>query len=320
MFAGLSVVEVFMLACLGVMLDAVFGEPRRAHPLVAFGRVAAWLERALNSDDRSGAVGRRTLGALVLAVLVGVPVLATALAIAYAPLWAAWCIHAAALYFALGAKSLQQHVRVVVDALGASDLPLARALGARIVSRDLGDAEAPDVARAAVESTLENGNDAIFGALFWFVILGAPGAIAYRLINTLDAMWGYKTARYVFFGWAAARLDDAINYVPARLTALTYALLGDTRAGFACWRMQGGLWESPNAGPVMAAGAGALNVALGGAAQYHGQVEQRPQLGSGATPGAADIDRALTLVSSGVALWLAVLALVAVGAWWSAYA
>ncbi|HKB54800.1 MAG TPA: cobalamin biosynthesis protein, partial [Ramlibacter sp.] len=186
---------------------------------------------------------------------------------------------------------------------------------ARMVTRELDDAGRSDVARAAVESTLENGNDAVFGALFWFFIAGAPGAVAYRLVNTLDAMWGYKTARYLAFGWAAARLDDLMNWLPARLTALTYSLAGNTQAGIACWRAQARRWESPNAGPVMAAGAGALGLELGGPARYHGAWKDRPRLGSGATPGAIDINRALGLVFASIALWLAVLGLLALAAW-----
>jgi len=160
---------------------------------------------------------------------------------------------------------------------------------------------------------LENGNDAVFAALFWFAVAGAPGALAYRLVNTLDAMWGYKTPRFYAFGWAAARLDDALNYLPARLTALTYALFGKARQALSCWRQQAPQWDSPNAGPVMAAGAGALGVQLGGVAVYHGQEEIRPQLGAGPAPIAADIDRALTLVHKGVWLWLVLHA--ATGLW-----
>lgn len=320
MWAGLSMVEVFVLVCIGLALDAALGEPRRAHPLVAFGRLAEWIERRLNRAAPGGAVARRLLGVCALLVLVSVPVLATATAIAFAPAWAALCIHAAALYFALGAKSLWQHARAVASALAASDLSRARTLGARIVTRDLRAAEASDVARAAVESTLENGNDAVFAVLFWFAIAGAPGALAYRLANTLDAMWGYRTERYVFFGWAAARLDDVMNYVPARLTALTYALLGDTRASLVCWRMQAGAWESPNAGPVMAAGAGALRLELGGAACYHGRMEERPRLGSGFAPVATDIDRALHLVFAGIVLWVGLLGVAALIWWWSGHA
>ncbi len=115
-----------------------------------------------------------------------------------------------------------------------------------IVSRDPASL---DITRAATESVLENGNDAVFGALFWFVVAGAPGVVVYRLANTLDAMWSYRNERYVDFGFAAARLDDLLNYVPARLTALTYAILGHTRSAWRCWRAQAHDWDSPNAGP-----------------------------------------------------------------------
>jgi adenosylcobinamide-phosphate synthase len=119
-------------------------------------------------------------------------------------------------------------------------------------------------------------------------------------------MWGYKNERYLHFGWAAARLDDVLNYVPARLTALTYALQGRCRLALGCWWRQAPAWESPNAGPVMAAGAGSLGLRLGGAAVYHGQVEPRPQLGAGRPARAADIRRALSLVRRGVWVWLSV--------------
>jgi adenosylcobinamide-phosphate synthase len=132
------------------------------------------------------------------------------------------------------------------------------------------------------------------------------------LANTLDAMWGYRTPRYLYFGWAAARLDDVLNFVPARLTALTYALIGSTRNALRCWRLQAPAWESPNAGPVMAAGAGALELGLGGGAYYHGQWEERPPLGMGSPPDAAAITAALRLVRSGVVLWLLLVCLVEV--------
>jgi adenosylcobinamide-phosphate synthase len=176
----------------------------------------------------------------------------------------------------------------------------------RMVSRDTANLDAPGVAKACVESTLENGNDAVFGTLFWFALFGGAGAVLFRLANTLDAMWGYKTERFLRFGWAAARIDDALNYLPARLTAASYALLGDTRAALSCWRRQAPLWESPNAGPVMAAGAGSLGLALGGPASYHGRIEARPALGAGRPARAEDIPRATTLVRRAVMLWLAV--------------
>jgi adenosylcobinamide-phosphate synthase len=133
--------------------------------------------------------------------------------------------------------------------------------------------------------------------------------LLYRLANTLDAMWGYRTPRYFYFGWAAARLDDGLNFIPARLTAFTYALLGRTRLALRCWQQQAALWDSPNAGPVMASGAGSLNVKLGGAANYHGVLEVRPALGTGNAPQPDDIARAMSLVKFGAWLWVALLLL-----------
>jgi adenosylcobinamide-phosphate synthase len=144
----------------------------------------------------------------------------------------------------------------------------------------------------------------VFGVLFWFALFGGTGALLFRLANTLDAMWGYKTERFLRFGWAAARIDDLLNYLPARLTAASYALFGDTRAALFCWRRQAPGWESPNAGPVMAAGAGSLGLALGGPAIYHGKIEARPALGEGRVPCADDIARAASLVRRGILLWL----------------
>ena len=293
-----------LVALLAVLLDRLLGEPRRAHPLVGFGRIADATEARLNrAGFRPNTTRMR--GVLAVGVLLVPIVMLSALAIRVPML--ALAIEVLLLYLALGGQSLGQHARAVAQALDTGDLALARTRVGYMVSRDTGAMRPEDAARATVESVLENGNDAVFGALFWFVVAGAPGAVLYRLANTLDAMWGYRSPRYAHFGWAAARLDDVLNFVPARLTAFTYALLGRYTRAWHCWHTQGNLWESPNAGPVMAAGAGALGVQLGGCAMYHGTMKQRALLGEGASPTSGDIERAVGLVNRGLWLWLGVI-------------
>lgn len=278
-------------------LDAWFGEPRRFHPLVGFGRLAQALERRLHADSRAR-------GCLAVALLL-TPFTLLALSIDALP-WGS-TFDAAALYLTIGWQSLGEHAGRVRDALMRDDLPTARQRVGDMVSRDTAVLDREDVAKATVESVLENGNDAIFGAIFWFVLAGAPGVVAYRLANTLDAMWGYRNARYLRFGWAAARLDDLMNFIPARLTALSYSLVGNFNCAVRCWRSQGITWKSPNAGPVMAAGAGSLGVLLGGPACYHGVVQTRPLLGAGVPAQLRDIDRALRLIRRVLLLWVVVL-------------
>ena len=316
MLLGIEPFEICLMLIAGLLLDRVFGEPRRWHPLVGFGQVALCIEGVFNRQPAKPA--SRLTGVLALTAAVAPFVVLTAW-LSSLQVWLGWCVQALALYAALGAKSLTQHIRPIADALAAHQLDQARTLTARIVSRDTATLDETGIARAAVESALENGNDAVFGALFWFMLLGAPGVVLYRLANTLDAMWGYRNVRFNYFGWAAARFDDLLNLAPARLTALTYALLGHTAAALHCWRTQAPAWSSPNAGPVMAAGAGALGVALGGAAVYAGETEQRPPLGLGETPSALHITQALRMVERSILVWVAAFALLA-GAWSIAHA
>lgn len=301
----------------GVLLDQRLGEVPRWHPLVGFGRLATAIERSMNRTPAALAWSR--VVGLVAWVVTVLPFVLLAgwlvvMARAASP-WLVVALDAIALYFAIGARSLHDHIAPIALALRNADLPHARALASRIVSRDLTQATDEPIARAAVESALENGSDAVFAPLFWLVVAGAPGVLLYRLANTLDAMWGYRNAHFTGFGWAAARIDDVLNWIPARLTAMSYALLGHTADALHCWRTQAPQWSSPNAGPVMAAGAGSLRVQLGGAARYEGVEEARPPLGTGAPATVADIARALTLVSRTLWLWLGVLGLVAALTW-----
>jgi len=282
----------------GLAIEWLFGEPRRWHLLVGFGRLANAMERRLNKGRMGIAIGATSLMALV-----AIPIFAFMVLRTQAQSWA-WVIDGLALWFALGAKSLLAHVRAIARPLASGDLPAARIALSMIVSRDCAQLTETEVAKGAIESNLENGADAIFATLFWFALFGGAGALLHRLSNTLDAMWGYRTPRFNEFGRFAARLDDVLNYIPARLVALSYALLGNTRLALTAWRTQAPLWDSPNAGPVMAAGAGALNLTLGGNAIYHGQVEVRTPLGFGPAPQALDIERSLLLVQKTLALWL----------------
>lgn len=301
-----------IILLIATLLDKFLGEPRRWHPLVGFGRMADWTERMLHSPSLVGKPIWKTQlrGVAGLAILL-VPLSLVVVGLSAIPKWG-YVFDVIFLYLAIGAKSLDQHAQAVAEALEHKDMPLARTRVGLIVSRDTARLEEADIARATVESVLENGGDAIFSAIFWFLLLGAPGAVLYRLANTLDAMWGYRNERYLYFGWAAARFDDVLNFIPARLTALTYTVLGDAKAAWQCWRLQGRTWYSPNAGPIMAAGAGALGVLLGGSAIYHGRVKDRPSLGWGRVPVSADIRRALQLVNRGLWLWVAI---VLAGGW-----
>lgn len=296
---------------LAVLLDAWLGEPRRWHPLVLFGRLARFMELHGYADRRVAGVLAWALAVLPLVAMTG---WLDAGLRRTAP-WLGFVFNVVALYVVIGLRSLADHAMPVARALSEGDLARARMAVGRMVSRDTKALDDTQVAAAATESVLENGNDAVFGALFWFALLGAPGAVLYRLANTLDAMWGYRTERYERFGWAAARIDDALNLLPARLTALSYVLLGDAARAWRCWRTQATQWDSPNAGPVMAAGAGALGVQLGGAAPYDGVWESRPELGEGVPPDAHAIVRAWQLVRRSVVLWLVLAVMIGLVLW-----
>lgn len=300
-------------ATVAVTLDAMFGEPRRGHPLVGFGRLTGWIERRLYRDHRLAGVLAWSCAVLPLVALAAA---VEWFAQAGSP-WVAAALGALVLALAIGHRSLGEHAAPVAAALEAGDLDAARGAVARMVSRDTVALDATQTAAATTESVLENGCDAVFGALFWFALLGLPGVVLYRLANTLDAMWGYRNSRYHRFGWAAARIDDGLNLLPARLTALAYALCGHTARALRCWSAQARHWKSPNAGPVMAAGAGAIGVRLGGAAPYHGRWQLRPELGEGGPAGAESIRRALRLVRDALLVWLLALWALAIALNWA---
>ncbi|OZG72710.1 cobalamin biosynthesis protein [Hahella sp. CCB-MM4] len=297
---------------IGLGLDRLLGEPRKYHPLVGFGTLAGWIENQARRLFEGYLAGVLALVGAVMPLTLAAWWLDSALEEFH---WIHALFAGGILYLAIGWQSLLQHAEAIARPLALGDLETARQAVSMIVSRDTRDLDEAGIATAATESVLENGADAIFSALFWFLVAGVPGVVLYRLSNTLDAMWGYKNERYLVFGWAAARFDDLLNFIPARLTALTYALAGETSVAMACWKQQAPTWKSPNAGPVMAAGAGALNVSLGGGAQYHGRWQERPPLGPlpgvGMQASSASIHNACRLLNKSLVIWTVAVLIVA---------
>ncbi|MDP3678046.1 MAG: cobalamin biosynthesis protein, partial [Methylotenera sp.] len=179
-----------------VLLDALLGEPKRWHPLVGFGWLANWIEHRLNRHTQP-------LAARIIGLLSWLLLLAPFVAISYFATHGilGWLADVLLLYFAIGARSLMQHAQQIYVPLSQHNLEEARHAISMIVSRDTSQLNETEIATATVESVLENGNDAIFGAIFWFMLLGGAGALMFRLANTLDAMWGYRTPRFIYFGW-----------------------------------------------------------------------------------------------------------------------
>lgn len=302
-------IESALIIFFALLLDAVLGEPKHYHPLVGFGLYAGKLESTFNSF-RLNSAGRGRLNgvlALLISIFPAIVFFFFIQSIVKLPQF----IDVIFLYLAIGRKSLMQHAQAVITPLENNNLLLAKQKIARIVSRDTDKMQKDDVIKATIETVIENSNDAIFAALFWFLVAGVPGVIIYRLVNTLDAMWGYKNSRFIYFGWAAARLDDALNWLPARLTVLSFALSGKFRKVFTTAFQQGLKCSSKNAGPVMAAGACALAIKLGGDACYQGRKISKPELGYGRSVELNDIKRSMRLVNKTVVLWFSIILMAA---------
>ncbi|MFE5122029.1 cobalamin biosynthesis protein [Streptomyces sp. NPDC056669] len=282
-------------AALGFLGDLATGDPRRGHPVAAFGRAAAAAERRLWRDHRGYGALHTALCAGGAAA--GAALLTRAVRALGGRGGAEIALTAAATWAVLGGTTLGREARAVGGALAAGDLEVARERLPHLCGRDPQALDGPQIARAVVESVAENTSDAVVGALVWGALGGVPGLIGFRAVNTLDAMVGHKSPRYRRFGWAAARLDDVAGWPGARLTAALATLSGpDPRGARRAWRRDGRRHPSPNAGPVEASFAGALGVRLGGTLTYGGRVEHRPVLNSGGRPvEPADIERAIRL-------------------------
>lgn len=281
---------------LGFVLDRVFADPRRWHPVAGFGSAAAALEAKTYVNDRRAGVVHEVIA---VGSVVGIGLLVTRGRGRGGVL-----VTALATWTALGGRSLVRAGFAMADRLEADDLAGARELLPSLCGRDPSVLDADGLARAALESIAENTSDATVAPLLWGAVAGVPGVLGYRAVNTLDAMIGYRNARYERFGWAAARTDDVANLVPARVTGLLTAglapLVGGSSSGaLRAWRRDAGGHPSPNAGVVEASMAGALGIGLGGRTEYRHGVELRPTLGDGAAPTAGDLRRAVRM-SAGV--------------------
>lgn len=302
----------FIVISLALALDQLLGEPKRFHPLVGFGHCANWFERVLNQGgSKKDLIG---YGTLSLVLLVVPPILCTFIVLQLSGDYA-WLVSIFVVYWAIGFKSMTQHTQAVFEALSNSDISDAREAVSRIVSRDTEHMDKKQITSASIESSLENGCDSIFGVLFWYVIGGAPAVVFYRLINTLDAMWGYRNKRFEYFGKVAARLDDILNYIPARLTAFSYAIMGRFKLAIQSWLSEANQLASPNAGPVMTAGAGSLDIHLGGEAYYDGKLLDKPSFGGTRVPSRHHINSANKLVWRSILLWCAIILAVDVVLW-----
>jgi adenosylcobinamide-phosphate synthase len=272
----------------GVILDQVVGEPPvRWHPVVWYGTAMKRVERQIYADRRSSGVAFTAAGAglglsvgFILRRLLG-PSIATVVATGVCA----------------AGRMLDREAGAVGDLLSSGDLPAARLRLSGLVGRSTDNLDESETSRAVIESVAENCVDAVTASLFWAALGGAPAVLAHRAINTLDAIVGHRSERYEHFGWASARLDDLVNYVPARGTALAVALVRPRRSGDV-WRIvrrDAHQHPSPNGGVVEAAFAAALNIRLGGANDYEGVIEDRGHLGDGPPPTAASVNDAIRL-------------------------
>lgn len=283
-------------ALAALVLEALLGYPRELHkvaphPVTWLGAAIGRCERTLNRPAWPDPV-RRALGAATVLAISGVAVASGALlqlVLANAP----WGVIPFALVATVGLaqNSLYRHVADVAAALTLGNLTAARDAVGLIVGRDVATLSHGDVAAAALESLSESFNDGVVAPAFWLLIGGLPGLFAYKAVNTADSIIGHMEPRWRAFGWAAARLDDLLNLIPARVAGLLIVIAG--RGGLLTMLQQAQRHASPNAGWPEAAMAGALNVRLGGSATYDGITTDRPHFGEGPRPEATDVGRGL---------------------------
>ena len=292
----------FLSMLIALCLDRLIGWPDQlyrnfSHPVVGIGALISIADQILNRDNWPAAV-RKIAGVFFLLVIMTGLYLVCRLIVSGIPSsWAGIGLMAVLAWPFLAAKSLADHVQAVAVNLQAGDLPAAREAVSMIVGRDSEQLDQNAIARAAVESLAENTSDGVTAPLFWGVLFGLPGLVVYKAINTADSMIGYRTKKYQAFGWAAARLDDLVNFIPARLTGLMYVLLARAPVhALTVMVKDAPRHRSPNAGWPESAVASALGIRLSGPRLYNGVASSDPWLNkAGRDPGPQDITAALQL-------------------------
>lgn len=277
-----------------LLLDAVFGEPPEAfHPTVCMGRAISTFERRALMLKTSAA--RRAAGILLALALPALVYFTSRTMLKLVPRRLRWMVEAAMISTTVSVRGLASAAQSVERELRVGDLDAARSRTGEFVGRDTDGLSDSEVARAAVESVAENTSDGVVAPMLYAFALGAPGALAYKAVNTLDSMVGYRSEPHTHLGWASARLDDLVNLPASRLTVFAVTCVSGPAALRAAYSY-GGLTASPNAGWVEAAFAGALGLRLGGANSYGGELREGPTLGDGRSPSGADIPRAVGLM------------------------
>ncbi|MBR1329710.1 cobalamin biosynthesis protein CobD [Bradyrhizobium ottawaense] len=299
-------------------VDALLGWPswlfaRIGHPVTWLGRLIGAIDRGWNRGSDPPALRRAAGVAGSLLVIAFSVAIGCALQALLSSSWIQIVLVGILAWPLVALRSLHDHVAAVANPLLAGDIAAARDAVSRIVGRDPAALDEAGIARAAIESLAENASDGIVAPVFWGALFGLPGILGYKAINTLDSMIGHRNERHEAFGWAAARIDDVANFIPARLTGFLFVLLAPRRSeALSCMTRDARRHRSPNAGWPEAAMAGALGVRLSGPRIYHGSATDEPWLNEGARdPRAADIAEALTVYRRAMVLLAGTLAILA---------
>ncbi len=317
-----QLLSILIVSCLAIGLDKTFSEVKRFHPLVGFGNYVSFIEKKLNNRNKNSKYLGTVSWMLSIFPFVFIIIFLQYVISSYNFYFLSITFDAVILYFAVGRSSLSVHAMNIYKPLSQGNeegLKVARKQVSMMVSRETQNLNEKEISRATVESVLENGHDAVMASLFWYAVGGAPFVILHRLANTLDAMWGYKNERFLYFGWFSARVDDWLGCPSAKITSFLFALQRLFKKRFLLAlknaSMQGKQYKSLNGGWVMASGATVLNVSLGGSAIYDSRISQSVILGISVKTEQAEqvnsetILKSIRLVSNAVWIWLGIILL-----------